>query len=114
MVPRSNTPHWEALKLTFLTQNQTDECNAFYIHAVDFLEAMDIDTDTKDPTKLKMIFEGKYFQALQTFIDKDTISQKDQKMPIRVLGPIQAAITQKDHFWHYRDEMYSNFTQQPD
>ena len=51
MVSRSNTPQLEAPKFTFSMQNQADEWKAFYIHEANFLKAMDIDTETEDPTK---------------------------------------------------------------
>ena len=77
---------------------------AFYIHAVDFLKALDIDTESDDNTKkslkqLHMMFEGEDCQTLQTLSDNGTLTSEDQKAPIRVLDAIQTTIKEEEHFW---------------
>ena len=47
----SNSPHWEALKFSFNIEDQAAEWEQFYIRAMDYLEALDIDPDKADETK---------------------------------------------------------------
>ena len=63
MASRGNTPCWEAPTFSFAIQNQTEQWQTFYIHAISFLEALNIDIDPTDESKkgwkhLKMMFEG--------------------------------------------------------
>ena len=51
MVSKSNTSHLEALKFTFSNANQADKWTAFYTQEVSFLEAIHIDTESKDSSK---------------------------------------------------------------
>ena len=46
----NNTPQWEAPKFSFNAQDQATEWKQFYIRAVDYLEALDIDPDQEDET----------------------------------------------------------------
>ena len=43
----TNPPHWEAPKFSFTTEDQAAEWKKFYIHALDFLESLDIDPEKK-------------------------------------------------------------------
>ena len=47
----TNPPHWEAPKLSFNTEDQAAKWKQFYIRALDYLEALDIDPDKQDETK---------------------------------------------------------------
>ena len=51
MPSRSNTLYWEAPTFTFSSPNQADEWRTFYICAIYFLEALDINNETEDPRK---------------------------------------------------------------
>ena len=51
MASRGNTPHWHALKVSFTTENQAEEWEGFYIHVIDFLKALDINTEIKHDSK---------------------------------------------------------------
>ena len=118
MASRSSTPHWEGPKFSFNIPNQAEEWRFFYTRALDFLEALDINPDVEDQGKkgwrqIKMMFEGKDCQALQTLIDNQTISPDAQQTPALALRAIQSII--KDvHFWHHRDQLLSDLCQLPE
>ena len=85
---------------------------------LDFLETLDIDSEKEDQTKcgwrqIKMMFQGEDRQALQTLIDNNTTTPKDQLTPMCALSTIKACIKGEEHFWHSRDEVMSDFPQQP-
>ena len=44
-------PQWEASKFNFNAEDQAAEWQKFYIRAVDYLEALDIDPDQEYETK---------------------------------------------------------------
>ena len=46
----SNPPQWEAPKFSFNVEDQAAERKHFYIRAVNYLEALDIDPDKEDET----------------------------------------------------------------
>ena len=65
----NHPPHWEAPKFSFNKENQAAEWKQFYIRAIDYLEALDIDPDKEDETKrgwhqIKVVFQGEDRQAL--------------------------------------------------
>ena len=60
------------------------------------------------------MFQGEDRQALQSLIDSNTITPKDQKTPKHALKAIQSCIKEEQHFWHFRDEVMSDFRQQPE
>ena len=75
----NNTHQWEAPKFSFKAQDQAAEWKQFYIRAVNYLEAPDIDPDQEDETKrgwrqIKMMFQGEDRQALQTLLNNNTIT----------------------------------------
>ena len=81
------------------------------------MEALDIDPD-KDETKrgwcqIKMTFQGEDRQALQSLLDNNTIITEDQLTTARALKAIQTSVKEDEHFWHFRDELLSNFRQEP-
>ena len=105
---------WEAPKFSFHTQDQVTEWRQFHIRVIDFLEALDIDPDQEDETKrgwrqIKMIFQGNDRQALQTLLDNNTVTAEDQCTPSKALKAIQTTIKDEEHYWHFRDEVISNF-----
>ena len=59
------------------------------------------------------MFKGEDRQALQTLINNNTISPEDQLTPVSALKAIQSCIKDEEYFWHYRDELMSDFRQQP-
>ena len=61
-----------------------------------------------------MMFQGEDRQALQSLIDNNTITPEDQKTPKHALKAIQSCIKEEEHFWHFRDEVMSDFRQQPE
>ena len=80
----------------------------FYSRAIDYLETLEIDPEREDETKkgwkqIKMMFTGNDRQALQTLIDKNTITPADQLTPSCPLKAKQTAIKEHEHYWHYRD-----------
>ena len=65
----------------------------FYNRALNFLEALNIDTEEADDChtgwkQLSMMFEGEDRKALQSLIDKGTITKESQKMPKFTLDAI--------------------------
>ena len=96
--------------------DQTQEWKTFYTRVLNILEILDIDPEKQDKTKrgwkqIKMMFKGEDRQALQTLIDNNTISPEDQLTPVSALKAIQSSIKDEEHFWHYRDELMSDFRQ---
>ena len=59
------------------------------------------------------MFKGEDRQVLQTLINNNTLSPEDQLTPVSALKAIQSCIKDKEHFWHYLDELMSDFRQQP-
>ena len=51
MASRNKKPKWETPKFTFSTLKQADECKAFYMCAGNFLEGLNIDTESEDNTR---------------------------------------------------------------
>ena len=89
----------------------------FYIKAIDYLEALDIYPDQEDDTRrgwkqIKMMFKGEDRKTLQTLLENNTITQEDQCIPSKALQAIQTTIKEGEHFWHYRDEIFSDIRQQ--
>ena len=63
--------HWEVPTFHFNSPNQSVDCRAFYTRALDYLDALDIETEQADDChkgwkQLKLMFEGKDREALQT------------------------------------------------
>ena len=90
----------------------------FYTRAIDYLETMDINPEREDENKkgwkqIKMMFTGEDRHALQTLIDNNTITPKDQLTPSCAFIAIQTTIKEEEHYWHYRDEIMSDIRQQP-
>ena len=98
--------------------DQTQEWKTFYTGVLNFLEALDIDPEKQDETKrgyklIKMMFKGEDRQALQTLIDNNAISPEDRLTPVGALKALQSCIKDEECLWHYRDELMSDFRQQP-
>ena len=118
MASTGPTAQWEAPQFSFNTPDQTQEWKPFYTRVLNFLETLDINPEKQDETKrgrkqIKMMFKGEDQQALQTLIDNNTISPEDQLTPVSALKAMQTCIKDKEHFWHYRDELMSDFKQEP-
>ena len=82
----------------------------FYTRALDYLDALDIDTEQADDhhkgwKQLKLISEGKDRKAVQTLIDNGTITQENMKTPHTALDAISMTIKSEEHFWAHRDEL---------
>ena len=58
-----------------------------------------------------MMFQDEEREALQALLDNHTITLEDQLTPTRVLTAIQTSMKEDEHFWHYRDELLSDFRQ---
>ena len=56
-----------------------------------------------------MMFQGEDRQALQSLLDNSAITTEDQLTPARALKAIQTSVKEDEHFWHFRDELLSNF-----
>ena len=90
----------------------------FYIHALDYLESLDIDPEKKDENKkgwhqIKMMFQDDDRQTLQDLIDNNSITAEYQLTPTSTLQAIQRTLKEDEHFWHFRDELLSDFRQEP-
>ena len=59
------------------------------------------------------MFQGDDRQTLQDLIDNNTINAKDQLTPTIALNTIQRTLKEDEHFWHFRDEVLSDFRQEP-
>ena len=117
MASRAPTARWEAPQFSFNLPQQTQEWKNFYTRVLDYLETLDIDPEAQDDTRcgwkqIKMMFQGEDRQALQSLIDNNTITPEDQKTPKCALKAIQSCIKEEEHFWHFRDEVMSDFRQQ--
>ena len=65
---------------------QSEDWRVFYTRTIDYLEALNINVEEANDHRtswkqLKMIFEGKDWQTLQTLINNGTITLESQKMP---------------------------------
>ena len=58
-----------------------------------------------------MMFEGDDCQALQTHLDNNTITTGASAPPFKPLSAIQMFIKDKEHLWHYCDEVLSELRQ---
>ena len=63
--------------------------------------------------QIKMMFQDDDRQTFQNLIDKNIITPEDQLTPIHALKAIQTTIKEDEHFWHFRDEVLSDFRQEP-
>ena len=114
----TNPSHWETPKFSFTTEGQAAEWKKFYIRTLDYLETLDIDPDKKDENKrgwcqIKMMFQDDDRQTLQDLIDNNIITPEDQLTPTSALKAIQRTLKENEHFWHLRDEVLSDFRQEP-
>ena len=110
--------HWKAATFHFNSPTQSEDCRTFYIRALNYLHALDIEPDQADDNckgwkQLKLITEGENIQALQTLIDNQTIMPEDMKKCRAALDAIVTTIKSEEHFWTHRDELISDIRQQP-
>ena len=106
---------WEAPTFHFNSTNQSEDWSIFYTRALDYLDTLDIELDEADEThkgwkQLKLMFEGKDRQALQTLIDNGTITSEHMRTPRAALDAIATTIKSEEHFWAHRDEIVSDFS----
>ena len=79
------------------------------------LESLDVDPEKKDENKkgwhqIKMMFQDDdNRQTLQDLIDNNSITAEDQLTPTSTLQAIQRTLKEDKHFWHFRDELLSDF-----
>ena len=59
-----------------------------------------------------MMFQGEDRQTLQSLLDNNTITKEDQLTPTQALKAIQTSVKEDEHFWHFRDELHSDFRQE--
>ena len=109
---------WEAPTFHFNSPNQSADWRAFYIRALDYLDALDIKTEQVDDhhkglKQLKLMFEGKDSEALQTLIDSGTITEENMKTPCATLNTITTSIKAEEYFWAHKDDLLSDISQQP-
>ena len=98
------------------------EWKAFYINVIDFLEALNFNTEVEDNTKwgwkqLKMMYEGEDWQAIQTLVDNATITINYQEAPGWILVITQTtiflALQGWDSAWLYAEDRWRHtYTQQ--
>ena len=110
--------HWEAPMFNFNSPHQSEDWKVFYIRVPDYLQALDINTYEPDDwhtgcKQLKIMFEGKDRQTIQSLIDNGTITAEHQKMPQEALDAISTTIKAEDHFWNFWDEHLSDVCQLP-
>ena len=112
------TSHWVAPKFNFNSPQQSEDWKVFYTRAIDYLEALDIDTEEAGDQKtrwkqLKIMFKGKDQETLQSLNDNAIISTDSQRTPWQVLDAISMTIKAKDHYWNFQDKLLSNICQLP-
>ena len=102
--------HWDVPTFHFNSPDQSEDWRTFYIRALDYLYALDIETDQADDhhkgwKQLKLMFKGDDRQAPQTLIDNSTILEDNMKTPHTTLDAIGTTIKSEEHFWAHRDEL---------
>ena len=107
---------WEAPTFHFNFPNQAADWRAFYTRALNYLDALDIETEQSDNChkcwkQLKLMFEGKDREALQMLIDNGIITEDNMKTPHDALDAIGTTIKAEEHFWAHMDELLSNIRQ---
>ena len=110
---------WVAPKFNFNSSHQLEDWKVFYTRVLDYLEALDINTDEADDWymgwhPLKMMFEGEDRQTLQSLINNEVITPEHQKMSCHALYAISTTIKAEEHFWYFQDEFLSDVCQLPD
>ena len=77
---------WDACTFHFNSPNQSEDWKAFYTRALDYLDALDRETNEADNChkgwkRLKLLFEGDDRQAFQSLIDNSTVMEESIKTP---------------------------------
>ena len=91
---------------------------AFYTRALDYLDALDIETDEADDChkgwkQLKFMFKGDDRYALKSLLDNSTIMEESMKMPQHTLDAIGTTIKSEEHFWTFWDKLLSDVRHLP-
>ena len=115
MVSCPNTS-WEGTTFCFNSSNQSGDWHVFYTRAIDYLEALDTNTEDADEChtswrQLHMMFKGEDRRMLQFLIESDTITAASQKTPWLALDAISTTIKSEEHFWYFQDNLLSNVHQ---
>ena len=108
---------WTAPTFHFNSPNQSVDWRAFYTRALDYLDALDIETEQADDCckawkQFNLMFEAEDREAHQILIDNGTITEENMKTPCDALDTISMTIKAKEHFWEHRDELLSYIRQQ--
>ena len=101
--------------LNFNSLHQLKDWKVFYTRVLDYMEALNIDTDEADNwctgwKELKMMFKSEDRETLQSLINNGTITPENQKMPQEALDAISTTIKANEHFW---DKLLSDVHQLP-
>ena len=92
----------DAPTFQFNSPNQSEDWKAFYTRALDYLDALDIETDEADDfskgwKQLKLTFGRDDREALQIGMNNCTITGESVKIPQFALDPI-GTMKSKEHF----------------
>ena len=103
------TNYWETPTFHFNSPKQSADWKAFYTRALDYLDALDNETDEADVShkgwkQLKLMFEDDDRQALQSLIDNSTITEESMKTPWWALDATGTTIKSEKHFWAFQDD----------
>ena len=114
----TNPPHWEAPKFSFTTEDQAAEWKKILYTCIGLpgnfgYRPRKTDENKRGWHQIKMMFQGDDRQTLQDLIDNNTITVEDQLTPTSALQAIQRTLKEDEHFWHFRDEVLSDFRQEP-
>ena len=95
-----NGQPWNPPKFTFYTDHQASSWKKFYKGAIHLLTSLNIDPEKEDQHRtgwkqIKVMIKGEDRQILQTYIDNNTITQEDQRIPTQALKAIRATIQLK-------------------
>ena len=58
------------------------------------------------------MFQNEDRQVLQSLLDNKAITPEDQVTPAHAFTTIHTSVKEDEHFWHFRDELLSDFRQE--
>ena len=96
------TQPWNPPKFTFYTDRHASSWKKYYKEVIQFLTALNINPEEKDQNRtgwkrIKLMIKGDDRQILQKYIDNNTITQEDQRIPTQALKAIKATIEHEEH-----------------
>ena len=114
----TNPPCWEAPKFSFTTEDQAAEWKKILYMCIGLPRNVRYRPREKDDNKrgwcqIKMMFQDDDRQTLLDLIGNNTITAEDQLTATSTLQAIQRTLKEDEHFWHFRDEVLSDFRQEP-